>query len=49
MMDYFVSLLIKAVESFAITLASKLAERLAAQKDVKTRKRPSPRRSKQKG
>lgn len=50
MMDYFVSLLLKAAESFtAPTLASKLAERLAAPKDAETRKKPSPRRSKQKG
>ena len=49
MMDYFVSLLTKAAESFAITLASKLAERLAAPKGAATRKKPSPRRDKQKG
>lgn len=49
MMDYFVSLLLEAVRSFATTLASKLAERLAAPKDAKTRKKPSPRRDKQKG
>ena len=43
MMDYFVELLLKAAESFLTTLASKLAERLAAAKKPKTRKTSSPR------
>lgn len=49
MMDYFVSLLLKAAESFVTSLMSKLAERLAAPKKLKTQKKPSPRRRKQKG
>lgn len=48
MMDYFVELLARFLESFATTLASKLAERLATAKKPK-RKAPSPRRRKQKG
>lgn len=48
MMDYFVSLLLKAAESFVTSLMSKLAERLAAPKKLKTQKKPSPRRRKQK-
>ena len=48
MMDYFVSLLLKAAENFVTSLMSKLAERLAAPKKLKTQKKPSPRRRKQK-
>ena len=48
MMDYFVSLLLKAAESFVTSLMSKLAERLAASKKMKTQKKPSPRRREQK-
>lgn len=49
MMDHFVELLLKATESFLTTLASKLAEQLAAAKKPKTRKTSPPRRRKQKG
>ena len=49
MYDFFVSLLLKAVENFLITLTSKLAERLAAPKKKKEKKKPTPRRRKQKG
>ena len=48
MMDYFVELLLRAAESFLTTLASKLAERLAAAKKPKTRKTSSPRRQSKK-
>ena len=48
MMDHFVELLLRAAESFLTTLASKLAERLAAAKKPKTRKTSSPRCRKQK-
>ena len=43
-MDFFVSLLQKAAESFLITLSSKLAERLAAPKEKKAKKKPTSRR-----
>lgn len=50
MVDYLILLLQKMFDAFLTTLASKLAERLAASKDAKTRKKPSPpRRRKQKG
>lgn len=50
MAEYLLLLLQKVLDAFLITLANKLAERLASPKDPKTRKRPSPpRRDKQKG
>lgn len=49
MMDYFVSILQKAFEAFLTSLASKLAERLASPKEPRARKKPNPRRSKQRG
>ena len=48
-MGHFVSLLLKAAESFVTSLMSKLAERLAAPKKLEMQKKPSPRRRKQKG
>jgi len=49
MLDFFASLLLKAAETFLITLSSKLAERLVAPKEKRKRKKPTPRRRKQKG
>lgn len=49
MIDFFISLLQKAAESFVLTLVSKLAERLAASKKKKTRKKPTPKPGSKKG
>ena len=43
-MDFFISLLQKAAESFLTTLSSKLAERLTAPKEKRAEKKPTSRR-----
>ena len=49
MMDFFVSMLQKALEGFLSSLGSRLAEKLIFPGKNETRKKPSPRRRKLKG